>query len=76
MSRSLSTVKRWLREPLLHFILIGVLLFGIYTYTNRGRIRIESPRQIVLSLDELRPMTAYFESQWNRPPTPQNFRPW
>ncbi len=74
LRRSLSTVKRWLREPLLHFLLIGLLLFGVYAYTNRGRIGIESPRQIVLSLDELRTMTAYFESQWHRPPTPQEFQ--
>jgi hypothetical protein len=74
LRRSLSTLKRWLREPLLHFLLIGVLLFGIYAYTNRGRIGIESPRQIVISLDELRTMTAYFESQWHRPPTPQEFQ--
>src|SRR5262249_41792541 len=71
---SLSTVKRWLREPLLHFLLIGLLLFGIYAYTNRRRIGIESPRQIVLSLDDLRTMTAYFQSQWHRPPTPQEFQ--
>jgi hypothetical protein len=51
-------MKRWLREPLLHFLLIGVVLFGVYAYVNRGRIGIESPRQIVLSLDELRTMTA------------------
>jgi peptidyl-prolyl cis-trans isomerase C len=74
LRRSLSTVKRWLREPLLHFLVIGLLLFGVYAYTNRGRIGIESPRQIVLSLDELRTMAAYFESQWNRPPTPQEFQ--
>jgi peptidyl-prolyl cis-trans isomerase C len=67
-------VKRWLREPLLHFLLIGLLLFGVYAYTNRGRIGIESPRQIVLSLDELATMTAYFESQWHRRPTPQEFQ--
>ena len=73
-SRFFSTVKRWLREPLLHFLLIGLVLFGWYTYTNRGRSRIESPRQIVLSLDELRTMTAYFEGQWQRPPTPQEFQ--
>ena len=58
LRRSLSTVKRWLREPLLHFLLIGLLLFGVYAYTNRGRIGIESPRQIVLSLDELRTMDS------------------
>ena len=67
-------VKRWLREPLLHFLLIGVVLFAIYAYTNRGQIGIESPRQIVLSFDELRTMTAYFQSQWQRPPTPQEFQ--
>ena len=67
-------VRRWLHEPLLHFLLIGVVLFAIYTYTNRGRIGIESPRQIVLSLDELRTMTAYFQSQWQRPPTPEEFQ--
>jgi peptidyl-prolyl cis-trans isomerase C len=74
LRRSLSTVKRWLREPLLHFLLIGLVLFGVYAYTNRGRIGIESPRQIVLSLDELATMTAYFESQWHRRPTPQEFQ--
>jgi hypothetical protein len=74
LRRSLSTVKRWLREPLLHFLLIGLVLFGVYVYTNRGRIGIESPRQIVLSLDELATMTAYFESQWHRRPTPQEFQ--
>jgi hypothetical protein len=74
LRRPFSIVKRWLREPLLHFLLIGLVLFGIYAYTNRGRIGIESPTQIVLSLDELGVMTAYFESQWHRPPTPQEFQ--
>jgi len=67
-------VERWLREPLLHFLLIGLLLFGIYAYLNRGRSGTKSPKQIVLSLDELRTMTAYFESQWHRPPTAQEFQ--
>ena len=74
MRRSLSTVKRWLREPLLHFLLIGVVLFAVYAYTNRGPIGIESPTQIVLSLDDLRTMESYFESQWHRSPTPQEFQ--
>src|SRR6266516_370334 len=73
-STMFSTVKRCLREPLLHFLLMGLVLFGVYAYINRGRVVIESPRQIVLSLDELRTMTAYFESQWHRPPTPQEFQ--
>jgi hypothetical protein len=71
---SLSTVKRWLHEPLLHFLLIGLVLFGVYAYMNRGRAGAQSPKQIVLSLDELRTMTAYFESQWHRSPNPQEFQ--
>src|SRR4029453_14769274 len=74
LHRSFSAVKRWLREPLLHFLLIGLVLFGLYAYINRGQSGTPSPNQIVLSLDELRTMTAYFESQWHRPPTPQEFQ--
>ena len=74
MRPSLATVKRWLREPLLHFLLIGVVLFAAYSYINRGRTGTQSPKQIVLSLDELRTMMTYFESQWHRSPTPEEFQ--
>lgn len=70
----LSAVKDWLREPLLHFLLIGAVLFGVYAYMNRGHGGAKSPTQIVLSLDELATMEMYFESQWHRRPTPQEFQ--
>ena len=63
-----------MREPLLHFLLIGVALFAIYAYTHRGRSGVESSRQITLSFDELRQMDMYFESQWHRLPTPAEFQ--
>ena len=67
-------LKRWLREPLVHFLLLGVALFAIYGYMNRGRGGFESSRQILLTLDDLRQMDMYFESQWHRQPTPQEFQ--
>jgi peptidyl-prolyl cis-trans isomerase C len=67
-------LKRWLREPLLHFLLIGIALFGAYSYAHRGRGGFESSRQITLSLDELAQMDMYFESQWHRQPTPAEFQ--
>src|SRR5271169_5265742 len=70
----LPTLKRWLREPLLHFLLLGVVLFAAYAYVQRGRGGVESSRQIALSLDDLRTMDMYFESQWHRPPTPPEFQ--
>ncbi len=67
-------LKRWLGEPLLHFMFIGIALFATYAYMNRGRGGFESSRQIKLSLDDLRTMDMYFESQWHRQPTPQEFQ--
>jgi peptidyl-prolyl cis-trans isomerase C len=67
-------LKRWLREPLLHFLLIGIAVFSVYAYIHRGRGGVESSRQIVLSLDELRQMDMYFESQWHRKPTPEELQ--
>jgi peptidyl-prolyl cis-trans isomerase C len=67
-------IKRWLREPLLHFLLIGIAVFAVYAYTHRGRGGVESSLQITLSLDELRQMDMYFESQWHRQPTPAEFQ--
>ena len=70
----LPTLKRWLREPLVHFLLLGVVLFGAYAYMQRGRGGVESSKQIALSLDDLRTMEMYFESQWHRQPTPAEFQ--
>ena len=67
-------IKRWLREPLLHFLLLGLLLFAAYAYLQRGRGGFESSRQIALTLDELRQMDMYFESQWHRQPTSAEFQ--
>ena len=71
---SLPTLKRWLREPLLHFLLLGLVLFAAYAYMQRGRGGVESSKQIALSLDDLRTMDMYFESQWHRQPTPAEFQ--
>jgi len=72
-SRSL-VLKRWLREPLLHFLLLGLALFAVYAYMQRGRGGVESSRQIVLSSDDLRQMDVYFAAQWHRQPTPAEFQ--
>ena len=70
----LPAIKRWLREPLLHFLVLGAVLFGIYSYLNRGRVGVEPSKQILVSIDDLRTMDMYFESQWHRQPTPQEFQ--
>ena len=75
LPRSCSPIlKRWLREPLLHFLLLGALLFCVNAYMNGGHGGVEASKQIVLTIDDLRTMQTYFEWQWHRSPTPQEFQ--
>jgi peptidyl-prolyl cis-trans isomerase C len=65
--------ERWLREPLLHFLVLGAALFAVNTYVHPGLGRVAPSRQIALTLDELRQLDLYFETQWHRQPTPDEF---
>jgi len=64
-------IKRWLREPLLHFVLIGLILFAAYGYLQSDNESDESSNQIVLTTDDIRQLNIYFVSQWKRPPLPE-----
>jgi peptidyl-prolyl cis-trans isomerase C len=64
---------RLVREPLLHFLLIGIALFVVYSLMHRGQTGVEPSHEIALSFDELRTMDLYFESQWHRQPTGEEF---
>jgi hypothetical protein len=61
--------RRFLREPLLHFLLLGAVLFGVYHWANRGSTGVEPSHQILLTFDDLSQLEIYFESTWRRPPT-------
>jgi hypothetical protein len=69
--RAAGTIVRWLREPLLHFLLIGALLFGLYSLTPSSGPAVAPSKEIRLSLGEIAQLTQLHQSQWRRPPTPQ-----
>ena len=66
-------MKRLLREPLLHFLLIGAALFGLYSLTQDGRPGPAPSKEIRLTLDELAQLALLFQAQWRREPTPEEF---
>ncbi len=70
----LRIVNSWLREPLLHFLLLGAAMFAAYSYLQPAGGGVESSKQIALTLDDLRQLDLLFESQWQRPPSPEEFR--
>ena len=67
-------MKRLLREPLIHFLLLGAILFGVYAYAERGHGGVEQSKQIRLTIDDLSQMVLVFRSQWRRDPTPEELR--
>ena len=58
-------IGRFLREPLLHFLLIGVALFMLYGVLNRGRS--DAPRDIVISEARVEALAECFATVWMRP---------
>jgi len=62
-----TRAARWLREPLLHFALIGAALFGLYSL--RAPVDQES-RTITITAPQINAMAAEWASGWNRAPSP------
>ena len=66
-------MRKLLREPLLHFLLLGALLFGVYGWLNREGCRIRG-NEIVVSRGQMRSLQAQFERVWQRAPTAEELQ--
>jgi peptidyl-prolyl cis-trans isomerase C len=64
-----TVLRRWLREPLVHFLLIGLLLFVAYGVRSHSTSQLGGNR-IELTLDDVRQLQMGFAAQWQRQPTP------
>ena len=60
-------IRRLLREPLLHFLLLGVLLFLAYGWLNRAGFAAKD--EIVVSRSQVDGLVMQFEKVWQRAPT-------
>jgi peptidyl-prolyl cis-trans isomerase C len=69
-----SFVRRWLREPLLHFLLAGALIFAIYELLNPAANRTDRANQIVLTKNDLRQLAVHWLAQGRPPPTAEQMR--
>lgn len=61
-------MKRILREPLLHFFVLGGALFGLYALLDRGATH--SPEEIIVGRDRVAALVAQHRRTWQRVPTP------
>ena len=64
-----------LREPLLHFLVAGAALFGIYGWLNRGEDPNAGPlRQVHISEGDVSSLRETWARQWQREPTAEELR--
>ncbi len=61
-------MKSWHREPLVHFLFLGVALFGFCALVN-DQPTVETDTQLVVGKDDLSWLRENWIHQWNRPPT-------
>jgi hypothetical protein len=60
-------MKRLLRDPLLHFAVLGTALFGLYAWTRP--VAAAEPDEIVVSAGQVEHLAISFARVWQRPPT-------
>ena len=65
-------IGRLLREPLLHFLLIGIGLFALYDVLRGGDTG--APRDIVVTEARVEALAESFATVWMRPPTPEEIK--
>ncbi len=57
-----------LREPLVHFLFFGAVLFLIFGFTNQAGTT-NSDRRVVVSAGRIEQLATVFGKTWQRPPT-------
>jgi len=65
-------MKKLLREPLLHFLLLGAGLFGAYAVLNRNQPAAQN--EILVSAGQIETLAATFAKIWQRPPSEQELK--
>jgi hypothetical protein len=61
-------MRRLLKEPLLHFILLGAAIFFVYSQVSKSGGSTE-PRKIVVTQRQIASMAEVFTRAWQRPPS-------
>jgi peptidyl-prolyl cis-trans isomerase C len=63
-----TKLRKLAREPLLHFLLIGAGIYGLYGLFATGDAE-NSERVVAVSSGDIKAMTNQWRRTWNRPPT-------
>lgn len=70
----MSWLKRILLEPLLHFLVLGALVFGLYSGLHWGDNAVSSGQRVYIDEAEVQRLSSVWQLQWQRPPTAEELR--
>lgn len=59
---------KWLKEPLVQFILLGAILLLVYAFVSNAFAG-DASKRITMDAEEIELLAANWERQWQRPPT-------
>jgi hypothetical protein len=65
-------LRQFMREPLVHFLLLGGLLFAIFGLLGGGTG--VADRKIVVTAADIELLSQQFLRTWNRPPSPEELQ--
>jgi len=65
-------MRRLLREPLLHFLVLGALLFGLYGWMQP--VASDGIGEVTVSAGQVEHLAIAFSRVWQRPPTPAELK--
>jgi hypothetical protein len=66
-------LKKWLKEPLIHFLFIGAMIFVVFSIANKEE-PVVSDNKIVVSRAEIERLSSTWAKKMNRPPTEQELQ--
>lgn len=66
--------QRFLSEPLLHFVIVGVVLFGGYRLFTPAPVEVVDQQKIDLTKDDVRQLAVTWLAQGRPAPTPDEMR--
>ncbi len=61
-------MKKWHKEPLLHFLIIGAMIFVLFSIVNKAEIPV-SDNKIVVTASDIERLSGNWSKKWSRPPT-------
>ena len=66
-------MKKLFKEPLLHFLIIGALIFVVFSVVNKEEINLDG-KKIVVSVGDIERLSSNWSKKWNRPPTERELK--